>query len=158
MTDHRGSVASPVGAGAANSDTVHTSLRAHLTARLFANRLDRQLAVGFTGSAGSALAIHALRLESDKERYAIARALRRAVTQARYGRPPHAPSVPVHRRNIANAEDLIDTITLRLHSPRRIGVKGMARLRLLLSDGCGPMYEHGRGDLAGRLRAALAAL
>ena len=158
MTDHRGSVASPVGVGAANSDNVRTSLRAHLTARLFAHRLDRQLAVGFAGSTGSALAIHAVRLESDNERYAIARVLRRAATEARHGRPPHTPSIPVHRRNIANAEDLIDTITLRLHSPRRIGVKGMARLRLLLSDGCGPMYEGGRGDLAGRLHAALAAL
>jgi hypothetical protein len=34
----------------------------------------------------------------------------------------------------------------------------MARLRLLLSDGCGPMYEWGYGDLGDRLRAAAAAL
>ena len=30
-------------------------------------------------------------------------------------------------------------------------------LRVVLSDGCGPMYESGRGDLSGRLGAALAA-
>jgi hypothetical protein len=35
---------------------------------------------------------------------------------------------------------------------------GMARLRRLLADGGGPMYAGGRGDLDGRLRAALAAL
>ena len=49
-------------------------------------------------------------------------------------------------------------ITLRLHSPRHVSATGMARLRLLLSDGCGPMYEWGRGDLGDRLRAAAAAL
>lgn len=35
---------------------------------------------------------------------------------------------------------------------------GVARLRLLLADGAGPMYRYGRGDLEGRLGAALAAL
>ena len=56
------------------------------------------------------------------------------------------------------AADLIDTVTLRLHSPRPVDARGMARLRLLLSDGTGPLYVAGRGDLIGSLRAALAAL
>jgi hypothetical protein len=34
----------------------------------------------------------------------------------------------------------------------------MARLRVLLSDGAGPLYMSGRGDLVERLGAALAAL
>jgi hypothetical protein len=34
----------------------------------------------------------------------------------------------------------------------------MARLRVVLADGCGPMYQYGLGDLSGRLGAALAAL
>jgi hypothetical protein len=34
----------------------------------------------------------------------------------------------------------------------------MARLRVVLSDGCGPLYQFGRGDLSGRLGAALAEL
>ena len=34
----------------------------------------------------------------------------------------------------------------------------MARLRQVLSDGAGPLYRYGRGDLGGRLGAALAAL
>ena len=49
-------------------------------------------------------------------------------------------------------------MTLRLQSPRPVSARGMARLRLLLSDGVGPLYQFGRGDLAGRLGAALAAL
>ncbi|KAA0092068.1 hypothetical protein CIW49_29975 [Mycolicibacterium sp. P1-18] len=53
------------------------SWRARLAARLFADHLDRQLAVGFVGPIGSALAVRAARLESDDERHAVARALRR---------------------------------------------------------------------------------
>ena len=52
---------------------------------------------------------------------------------------------------------MIDAITLRLHSPRSVSARGMARLRVVLADGCGPMYRDGRGDLTGRLGAAHAA-
>jgi hypothetical protein len=34
----------------------------------------------------------------------------------------------------------------------------MARLRQVLADGTGPFYRYGRGDLNGRLGAALAEL
>jgi hypothetical protein len=34
----------------------------------------------------------------------------------------------------------------------------MARLRLLLADGAGPLYRAGRGSLAAELRGVLAAL
>ena len=134
------------------------SLLAHVTARLRAYQLDRQLAVGVPAPAGSALAIHEARVTSMAERESIAWALRRAVHDARTGSPPLSARIPVHFNNIAAAADLIDTITLRLHSPRPVSARGMARLRVVLSDGCGPMYESGRGDLSGRLGAALAAL
>jgi hypothetical protein len=39
-----------------------------------------------------------------------------------------------------------------------VNALGVARLRQLLSDGCGPLYRYGRGDLEGRLGAALAAM
>jgi hypothetical protein len=134
------------------------SLVARVTARLRAYQFDRQLAVGVPAPAGSALAVHEARLTSAAERESIARALRQAVYDARSGGTPRSPRVPVHLNNISAAEDLIDTITLRLHSPRPVTARGMARLRVVLSDGCGPMYESGRGDLSGRLGAALAAL
>lgn len=134
------------------------SLAARVTARLRAYHLDRQLAVGVPAPAGSALAVHQARLTSVAEREAIARALRRAVHDADTGVAPLSSRIPLHPINIAAAEDLIDTIALRLHSPRPVGARGMARLRLVLSDGCGPMYRFGDGDLRGRLGAALAAL
>ena len=134
------------------------SLRARMTARLRAQHLDRQLAVGVPAVAGSALAVHQARLTSVAEREAIARTLRQAVTEVRAGRGPMSSRVGLHSTNIEAAEDVIDAITLRLHSPRPVGARGMARLRAIMSDGCGPMYRYGRGDLSGRLGAALAAL
>jgi hypothetical protein len=134
------------------------SLAARVMAWLRPYRLDRQLAVGVPAPAGSALAVHQSRLMSAPEREAIARALRNAVHDATVPGGPLSSRIPVHCNNIAAAEDLIDTITLRLHSPRTVSARGMARLRLVLSDGCGPMYRFGRGDLRGRLGAALAEL
>ena len=121
-------------------------------------KFDRMLAVGVPAPAGSALAVHAARLTSADEREAIARALRRALDDARNRDAPVSSRVPLNVPNIAAAEDRIDEVTLRLHSPRPVTARGVARLRLLLSDGAGPMYRYGRGDLEGRLGAALAAL
>lgn len=134
------------------------SLAARVTARLRPYHLDRQLAVGVPAPAGSALAVHQGRLASVAEREAVARTLRQAVHDADAGASPLSSRIPVHPTNIAAAKDLIDTITLRLHSPRPVNARGMARLRLVLSDGCGPMYRFGQGDLSGRLGAALAEL
>jgi hypothetical protein len=134
------------------------SIRSRIIARLRARRFDLALAVGVPAPAGSALAVHAARLTSDAERQAVARALRRAVRDAKDTRPTRSGRVPVHRSNIASAEALIDEVATRLHAPHPVSARGMARVRQLLSDGAGPFYRHGRGDLAGRLRAALAAL
>ena len=135
------------------------SVRARMMARLRARRFDQALAVGVPAPAGSALAAHAARLTSVAERHAVAQALRRAVRDA--NDDPGATQsgrVPMHRANIASAKALIDEVTRRLHAPHPVSARGMARLRQLLSDGAGPLYRHGRGDLAGRLGAALAAL
>ena len=133
-------------------------LTARLIARLRAGHLDRQLAVGVPAPEGSALAVHQMRLTSVTEREAIARALRRTVRDARAGANPLTSRVPLHPTNVTEAEDVIDKVTLRLHAPQPVSARGMARLRVLLADGCGPMYRFGRGDLRGRLGAALAAL
>jgi len=133
------------------------SIMARVVARSRADKFDRQLAVGVPAPAGSALAVHQARLTSTAEREAIARALREAVRNSHTG-AVFSSRIPVHPRNIAAAEELIDAITLRLHSPRPVSARGMARLRRVLSDGSGPLYWYGQGDLAGRLGAALAAL
>jgi hypothetical protein len=149
---------STVGDGLRRTIAPRPSLMARVTARLRAYQLDRQLAVGVPVPAGSALAVHQARLTSVAEREAVARTLRRAVDDTHAGGAPLSSRVSMHPINIRAAEQLIDAITLRLHSPRPVSARGMARLRVVLADGSGPLYRFGRGDLSGRLGAALAAL
>ena len=93
------------------------SVRARVTARLRAGRFDRALAVGVPAPAGSALAVYAARHTSVAERQAVARALRRAVRDAKDTRATQSGRVPMHRANIASAQALIDEVTLRLLRP-----------------------------------------
>ncbi|HEX2284314.1 MAG TPA: hypothetical protein VHI10_05705 [Mycobacterium sp.] len=148
----------PTGGDVTRDVTPRASLAARITARLLAGKFDRLIAVGVPAQPGSALAVHYYRLTSVAEREAIARSLRQVVTDARAGGTPMSSRIPLHLSNVTAAEDLIDQITLRLHSPRPVGARGMARLRQLLADGAGPLYRFGRGDLNGRLGAALAEL
>jgi alpha-beta hydrolase superfamily lysophospholipase len=138
--------------------TPRPSLAARVKARLRAYQLDRQLAVGVPARAGSALAVHQARLVTVAEREAIALTLRQALQDANAGAAPLSSRIPLHPTNVVAAQDVIDAITLRLSSPRPVSARGMARLRVVLSDGAGPMYRLGRGDLSGRLGAALAEL
>jgi hypothetical protein len=138
--------------------TPRPSMAARLVARLRADRLDRMIAVGVPAAVGSAQAAHEARLTSIAEREAIARSLRTTVADARGRGLLLSSRLPLHVPNITAAADVIDTVTLRLHSPQPVNARGMARLRQILTDGTGPLYRYGRGDLRGRLGAALAAL
>ena len=140
------------------NEPASASMRSRIVAHLRAGHFDRILAVGAPPHPDSALAVHAVRLTSRAEREAVARALRRAADDAGHPTATLTLRVPLHWSNVAAASELIDAVTLRLHSPRPVGVRGMARLRVLLSDGAGPLYRYGRGDLIGRLGAALAEL
>ena len=133
-------------------------LWARIVAWLRAGHYDRRLSFGATVHAGMPLAIHAERLTSIREREGLARAFRRCVKDARSDSPFRSGRIEVNAPNIVAAENIIDSVTLRLHSPRPVSARGIARLRLLLTDGTGPLYRYGRGDLEGRLTAAFAAL
>lgn len=160
MSDNRFSAASvPTHMPAADSRiAARPSIRARLLARLHAGKLDAMLAVGAPTPAGSAIAARAARLTSITEREEIARVLRQIVDQTSTDGTSWSVRVPLHYTNVSAAEGIIDAITLRLHAPLPVSARGMARLNRVLTDGCGPLYEYGRGDLAGRLGAALAAL
>lgn len=147
-----GGVDAPASAGASRN----VPLAARLRARLFAGRLDHEIEDGILPLPGSSLAVHMARLTSVEEREALARTLRQAVTELH--RERFSARVPVHAERLAGCRDVIDDITLRLHAPRPVRARGMARLRMLLSDGSGPLYRAGRGSLAAELRGVLAAL
>ena len=133
-------------------------LWARILAWLRSGHYDRQLSLGATVHAGTPLAIHAERLISIREREGLARALRRCISDAHSESPLRSGRIEVNASNIVAAEDIIDSITLRLHSPRPVTARGMARLRVLLADGASPLYRYGRGDLVERLTAAFADL
>jgi hypothetical protein len=149
-----GWVTPAAGAGLAPASPPLTRLRA----RLLASRYDRMLAVGVVGPRYSALEAHARRLVTVAEREVVARSFMECLREARQPLTAWTARSWTHRPNVLAAADLIDKATLRLHSPRPVDPRGMARLRLLLGDGTGPLYVLGGGDLSGRLQAALAAL
>lgn len=129
-----------------------------LLIRLFAARYDRMLASGAPVPVGTPLELHTQRITGVAEREALARSLRRSLAEARKPLTMWTTRSWLHRPNVVAAEDLIDTVTLWLHSPRPVDARAMALLRLLLSDGAGPLYMSGRGDLRHRLRSVIATL
>lgn len=133
-------------------------LTARLYARFLAGRLDRDVEAGLLPEPGSALALHMATITSTREREGLARSLRSVLHEPEHGRPGVPLRIPVHPERVATCESVIDDITLLLHSPRPVRARGMARLRILLSDGRGPLYRNGSGSLAAELRGVLAAL
>jgi hypothetical protein len=132
------------------------SLRARVTARINAHAYDRQLSVGARPEPGSPLSAHRDRIVSPKERHAVADTLRQVVDCAVVATV--SLRIPLNDADILASADLIDRIAQHLESVDPVGERGIARLRLLLADGRGPLYLHGRGDIRGRLGAALDAL
>jgi hypothetical protein len=138
---------------------VSPSWYARLSATVFAGRYDRQVEECLPVQPGSALDVHTTRLTASAERERLARTLRSALQDGKTPRPGVVSArIPVHRAAITAVEDVVDDVTLRLHAPLPVRARGMARLRLLLADGAGPLYRAGRGSLAAELRGVLAAL
>lgn len=134
------------------------SITTRVIAELFATRFDKQLAAGVAPEPGSVLAAHVSRLASAGERRKLAETLHHSVCEAHSRRPRMSATIPVNRSAVAAAVGLIDQVVQRLTGPRPVSARGVARLRLLLSDGAGPMYWPAGGDLGAELRAVLAQL
>jgi hypothetical protein len=132
--------------------------RARLSARLFAARYDRAVETGVSPEPGSALAVHFTRLSAARERDELARALRLVLRDAAEGPDALRPRIPVRIQPVRRASDVITAILSRLDEPQRVRARGMARLRMLLADGRGPLYRSGSGSLDAALRGVLAAL
>jgi len=134
--------------------------RDRLTARLRAGALDAALMAGMSPESSVPLALHAERLSAPAQRRLLARSLRRIVAAS------EAPavgrrSVPLNRVGVQRARNELESLADRLTSGGPVAVRGVARLRALLSDGTGPLYrpvEAGRLDRElGAVRSAIAA-
>jgi len=134
------------------------SIVTRVVAELFATRFDKQLAAGVVPEPGSALAAHVSRVASAGERCKLAEALQNSVSETHSRRTRRSARIPVDRSRVVAAVGLIDQVALRLLGPRPVSARGVARLRLLLADGGGPMYWSGGGDLGAELRAVVAQL
>jgi hypothetical protein len=134
-------------------------LRERLAARLAPTRLDVQLAQGAEPEARAALALRAHSLGETRTRTALAHSLQHVLDDARDASPPRRGQVATLRADVLAAGDQLERLVERLLDPGIVAARGLAHVRMLLSDGAGPLYFRGAGqDLAGAAADALAEL
>jgi hypothetical protein len=104
---------------------------------------DRDLADGGGAEWEPGLQLRSLQLTRSAERRRLAGCLRKLVEEAEtvQRRPPLGPVVPVQREVVLIWRDSIVAIAGRLLRPMPVAAAGMARLRLLLTDGAGPLFN-----------------
>ncbi len=130
-----------------------------LTARLFASRLDRQLAAGLPPESNGLLAARAQALVSAVVRADLALSWESVL--ARVARPPamRDPRLPVCRDRVAAAEDDVRTMLIALVAPLPVSARGVAMASWLLCDGSGPLFNRrSSADLAAAIRGVVAQL
>jgi hypothetical protein len=132
--------------------------RDRVRSRLRAAELDRRLAAGADPDQDVALALHARRLLDPGARRKLARSLRRSVAMSRTRLTPASPRPPIPS-HVADCAALVEALADRVGSCDVVAPRGVAAVRVLLTEGGGPLYaSRGRGALAGALEAALDAL
>ena len=114
--------------------------RDRLAVRARASALDDQLAAGASPESSVTLALHAARLCQPSQRRVLARSLTRVVATA------DAPvarrlRAPVCRAAVRQARAELAAVAGRLTASGPVDVRGVARVRTLLADGTGPLYQ-----------------
>ena len=136
----------------------HVRLFDRLVARYRASLLDTQLAEGAGPESSLWLALRARLLVRPSHTHRLSRALKWLVMTSEA--PPRAPArTPVRRDAVRLARGELLTLADRLLEPGPLSVQGVARARVLLRDGAGPLYTASSGrDLRSEVRDALCAL
>jgi hypothetical protein len=123
-----------------------------------AAKLDRELANGARQDASPALSRRARMLTEPAAREQLGRQLRRIVRDA-HQRAMRGSRVPLNRERVLESEHDLALLASRLQSPSRVSVRGVAKVRVLLTDGCGPLfYSRSATDLRDAVREATTAL
>jgi hypothetical protein len=148
------------------SEPHRTSLRARrsrvherVRARLFPWRLDLELARGAPADSRGDLLIRAHRLISLRTRRDLATEILAVLEEAMDPTPARHRVVRGCDVEVLVAGPLLQEIADRLARPGPVEAAGVARIRILLHDGTGPLYsETWTGKLEPALRRALKAL
>src|SRR4051794_462712 len=129
-------------------------LRDRLAARLGAQALDRRLADGVAPERSPALSLRARRLIAPGTAAMLARSLRRLVRDARVEGGGRG-RMPVRRGVVRAAAAELDELAARLVAPQPAAARGIAQVRLLLTDGRGPPGTNAvrEGTTRARVRA-----
>ena len=126
-------------------------LRDRLRARMRSAALDRQLARGASPESSVALAVRAGYLCDSGQRRLLARSLTR-ITEAADG--AGRLKAPLSRSAIHCSERELAALVDRLEAAAPVSVQGVARVRSLLTDGTGPLYQGAPSEQLGlELRA-----
>jgi hypothetical protein len=134
------------------------SIRDRVRARILPGALDQALASGACEYATAALELRARALQRPSVSYELGSTLRRLLGDAHHPRGRHARIEPARTRVLAVEQEL-RLLASRLQAPQPVAVAAIAKVRVLLSDGTGPLYQGGRDDtLREAVGEALAAL
>jgi hypothetical protein len=134
-------------------------MRTRVWVRVRSHHLDQALASGVSPDGCAALSLRAHSLIGTRARGALARSLRRLVKDAQHPLQPLSFGVPICRRKILASRNTLEALATRLDSRDPLDAGGVAKVKLLLSNGGGPVYGHGTADdLEPALREALDAL
>jgi hypothetical protein len=131
-------------------------LRDLLAARLNGAALDRRLAAGASPDASPSLALRARMLRRPAERRGLAARLREIVGESERPRPVLSSRIPVARMSVRRASADLLELADRLAAADPVSVRGVARVRVLLSDGLSPVYSgRSNDDLVRVVRVAI---
>jgi hypothetical protein len=137
------------------------TLRDRLSARVHADRWDHELARGSSPESSAALALHAQALASASCRRELAASLSRILGDAGGGHVPdwNALGPRHHSAHVLTVRREIEALVGLLLAPAPVSTRGVARVRLLLTDGGGPLYRRtDAAALADQLTRAARAL
>lgn len=120
-----------------------------------AARLDRELAAGASPRASALLALRAQRITGRRSRRRLADGLARAIRDAQATTPGFSAAVRPHRREVLAARTVLATLDRRLRAPEPVTARGVALLRVLLTEGTSPLYRPGEPGVSGASSAPL---
>jgi hypothetical protein len=131
-----------------------------LVARVRADTLDQRLAAGVAPETGPLLALRARTLVRPVVRRGYARSLRHIVRDAASPcRRFPGFLFPESRRQVNDAADVLTALAGQLESACPVSACGVAKVKLLLTDGAGPLYyPAGEDELRVAVRAAAEAM